>query len=67
LKKYIVITLFDALKDQKIENYTQAWNLLATPDYAEKPISDWEELTFIPFVENILSLWRVIEFFKKTQ
>lgn len=67
LKKYIVVTLFDALKDQKIENYTQAWNVLATPAYAEKPISEWEDLTFIPFVENILSLWRVIEFFKKHQ
>lgn len=65
LKKYVVVALFASLKDQKIENYTQAWNLLATPDYAEKPIKDWEDLTFIPFVDNILSLWKVVEFFKK--
>jgi hypothetical protein len=67
LKKYIVVALFASLKDQKIENYTQAWNVLATPDYAEKPIKDWEDLTFIPFVDNILSLWKVVEFFKKNQ
>jgi hypothetical protein len=63
LEKYIMVVIFDSIKDQKIENYTQAWNVLTTPTYAERPIKDWEDLTFIPFIDYLLSLYKTIEFF----
>lgn len=68
LEKYVTLVIFDSVKqnsDQKIENYTQAWTLLATPDYADKPIKEWEDLTFIPFIDNLLSLQKVVQFFLK--
>ena len=66
LEKYITTIIIDSVKDAEgaIQNYAQAWEFLATPAYAEKPIKDWEDLTFILFVDYMLQLWMVILFFK---
>lgn len=69
LEKYVMAVLLSSIKDnsdQPIENYTQAWTLLATPTYADRSIREWEDLTFIPFVDNLLSLWKVVEFFGRS-
>lgn len=66
LEKYITTIIIDSVKDAEgaIQNYAQAWEFLATPAYAEKSIKDWEDLTFILFVDYMLQLWMVILFFK---
>jgi hypothetical protein len=66
LEKYIIAIIIDSVKNSgdAIQNYTQAWEFLATPAYAEKPIQDWEELTFILFVDYMLQLWMTIRFFQ---
>lgn len=67
LEKYVIAILLDGLRNAKNmpENYTDAWILLATPDYASKAIADWEELTFIPFVDYMLGLWMTLRYFEK--
>lgn len=66
LEKYIVAVLVDCLRSTAtpIENYTQSWIVLATTDYAQKPIKQWEELTFIPFVDYMLGLWMTVRYFE---
>lgn len=66
LEKYITAIIIDNVKKSEgcFENYTQAWEFLATSFYAEKPIKDWEDLTFILFVDYMLQLWMTIQFFQ---
>lgn len=69
LEKYVATVIIECAKDpaisSSIENYTHAWTVLTTPHYAEKYVKDWDELTFIDFVDYIYSLHLVIEFFQK--
>jgi hypothetical protein len=67
LEKYVTAIIIDSVKDagDAIKNYKQAWQLLATEPYAEKPIENWEELTFIPFVDYMLQLCMTINFLLK--
>lgn len=64
LEKYVIAVLLDSLRSANIENYTQSWIAIATPDYAAKPIQQWEELTFIPFVDYMLALWLTVKYFE---
>jgi len=66
LEKYVIVMILECIKGAIIENYTQAWTTLATPDYAEKAIQDWDDLTFIPFVDNAFSLSLIIKFFNSS-
>lgn len=67
LEKYITLIILESAKDPQIssamENYTHAWTLLTTPDYAEKAVKDWDDMTFINFVDYIYSLHLMLEFF----
>lgn len=69
LEKYVTTILLECVKDPEItraiENYTHAWTVLATPTYAGKPIREWEDLTFINFVDYLYSLHLMLEFFEK--
>jgi hypothetical protein len=67
LEKYILAVVLDCLRNlgTPIENYTQCWIALASADYAAKPIREWEELTFIPFVDYMLGLERTVRYFEQ--
>jgi hypothetical protein len=65
LEKYVIVMILQSIKEAgaTIENYTQAWKTLTTPEFAERPIEEWDDLTFIPFIDNALALQKIIKFF----